>query len=184
MKVTVITSSPKKEGTTALLAGEFIRGAKEAGHDVFRFDAAFEQVAPCLACDCCRTDNGKCVQSDSMDKLNPELLAADYIVFVSPLYYFGLSSQLKTVIDRFYANNSKLMGSGKKAILMAAAADSDDWAMRALAEHYKTILKYLNWDDGGTLLAFGCGSRDDIKKTDYPAQAYQMGKNLKSTTPP
>ena len=178
MKVTVITGSPRKQGATALLAEEFIKGAKEAGHDVFRFDAAFEKVAPCLACDRCRADNEKCVQSDSMEKLNPELLAADYIVFVSPLYYFGMSAQIKAVIDRFYAKNSSLMG-GKNTVLMSACHASDDWAMPALADHYKTILKYLKWNDGGILLAVGCGERDDIKKTDYPSQAYQMGKKIK-----
>ena len=48
MKVTVITGSPHKKGTSALLADEFIRGAQEAGWDTFRFDAAFEKVSPCL----------------------------------------------------------------------------------------------------------------------------------------
>jgi multimeric flavodoxin WrbA len=178
MKVIVITSSPRKKGTTALLADEFIRGAKEVGHDVCRFDAAFEKVAPCIACDACRTGGGKCVQKDSMEKLNPELLAADVVAFVTPLYYFGMSAQLKTVIDRFYANNSKLQGSGKTAILLAAAHDTQDWTMQALENHYKTILKYLKWSDGGIILAAGCGSRSDIEKTDYSGMAYQLGKKL------
>ena len=53
MKITVITGSPHKNGTSALLADRFIKGAKEAGHNVFRFDSAFEQVKPCLGCDHC-----------------------------------------------------------------------------------------------------------------------------------
>ena len=185
MKITVITSSPRKNGTTALLAEEFIRGAKEAKHDVFRFDAAFEKIAPCLACDHCKKESSKsntasanCVQKDSMEKLNPELFAADCIVFVTPLYYYGMSAQLKTVIDRFYANNSKLLESGKKTFLMAAAEDTEEWTMKALTEHYKTILRYLKLNDAGTVLATGCGTRSDIEKTGYPAEAYQMGKKL------
>lgn len=178
MKITVITSSRHKHGTSALLADEFIRGAHEVGHKVFRFDAAFEKVSPCLACDRCRLGSATCVQKDSMEKLNPRLLGADVVVFVTPLYYFGLSAQLKTVIDRFYANNYKLMGSGKQAILMATSYDANDWTMKAITAHYQTIVKYLKWIDGGVLLASGCGTRGDIERTNFPAMAYQMGKEL------
>ena len=178
MKVTIITGSPHKNGTTSVLAEEFIKGAKETGHEVFRFDAAFEKIAPCLACGSCRTGPGKCIQNDSMEILNPKLLAADYLVFITPLYYFGMSAQLKLVIDRFYANTSKLSGNNKKAILMAAANDDEDWAVQALVEHYKTIARYMKWEDKGILLAVGCGSRSDIERTNFPMQAYQLGKNL------
>lgn len=178
MNVTVITSSPHRKGTSALLADRFIEGAAEAGHDVFRFNAAFENVAPCLACDQCRTGGRACVRNDAMNALNPKLLAADVIAFVTPLYYFGMSAQLKTVIDRFYANNDKLMGSGKKAILMATAYDANDWTMKDIVSHYKTIVRYLQWKDAGVLLATGCGTRDAIERTEYPELAYRMGKEL------
>ncbi len=180
MNITVITSSHHKHGTSALLADEFIRGACEAGHSVFRFDAGFEKVSPCLACDHCQRHNGACAQKDAMDKLNPHLLAADMVILVTPLYYFGMSAQLKTVIDRFYANNDRLMGSGKKAMLMATAYDANDWTMKALETHYQTIVKYLQWSDAGVLLATGCGSRGDIERTNFPVLAYQMGKGFEA----
>lgn len=178
MKITMITSSHHKHGTSALLADEFMRGACEAGHNVFRFDAGFEKVSPCLACDHCQRHSGACAQKDAMEKLNPHLIEADIVVFVTPLYYFGMSAQLKTVIDRFYANNDRLMGSGKKAILMATSYDAYDWTMKALEAHYQTLAKYLKWSDAGILLATGCGSRNDIERTSFPDQAYQMGKGL------
>ena len=178
MKITVITSSPHKHGTSALLADEFIRGASESGHEVFRFDTAFEKVSPCLACDKCKDSNTGCVQMDSMEKLNPYLLTADTVVFVTPLYYYGMSAQLKTVIDRFYANNSGLLGSGKSTILMATSYDAFDWTMKALEAHYQTIIRYLEWKDAGILFATGCGSREDIEQTEFPAMAYQMGKTV------
>ena len=112
-----------------------------------------------------------------MNNLNGELLAADLVVFVTPLYYFGMSAQLKTVIDRFYANNAKLMGH-KKAMLMATAHDPEDRTMQALSAHYKTILRYLNWENIGMILAVGCGQRSDIERTDFPAQAYRLGLSL------
>jgi multimeric flavodoxin WrbA len=75
----------------------------------------------------------------NMNKLNPELLETDVVVFVTPLYYFGMSAQIKTVLDRFYGNNYKLMGSGKKAMLMATSYDDNEWTMTDLVSHYKTI---------------------------------------------
>jgi multimeric flavodoxin WrbA len=178
MKITVITSSHHKHGTSALLADKFIQGASGAGHSVFRFDVAFEKLSPCLACDRCRLNNGICAQKDSMEKLNPHLLEMDVVVLVTPLYYFGMSAQLKTVIDRFYAINDQLMGSGKRAILMVTSYDAYDWTMRDITAHYRSIVNYLKWSDAGVLLATGCGSRSDIERTGFPAMAYQMGREL------
>jgi NAD(P)H-dependent FMN reductase len=173
MKITVITGSPHKAGTSALLADKFIEGAKKSGHHVYRFNAAFEEVHPCTGCDVCGM-NGPCIFKDSMDKLNPELLAADLVAFVTPIYYWGMTAQLKAVIDRFYSNNSRLHVK-KKAILMATAWDSADWTMQALIAHYKTLLRYMGWEDAGMVLAIGCGVRSDIERSDFPNQAYQLG---------
>ena len=179
MKITIISSSPKREGTTALLVQEFIRGAKEAGHDIFRFDAAFEKIAPCSACDRCNSGSSICVHNDSMEKLYPELLATDCIVFVTPLYYFGMSAQLKLTIDRLYSITAKIKEKKRKAALMVTAWEPGDTkSMKALAEHYKTIIAWFNCDDAGIILAGGCGTRESIEKTDYPAQAYRLGKNI------
>jgi multimeric flavodoxin WrbA len=111
-----------------------------------------------------------------MDKLKPELLAADTVVFVTPLYYFGMSAQIKTVIDRFYGINYRLMGSGKRAMLMATAYDDRDDTMTDLVAHFRTIVKYLKRHDAGILLATGYGTRRDIERTEYPERAYQMGR--------
>lgn len=174
MKITVITGSPHEKGTSALLADKFIEGAQKSGHEAFRFNAAFEDIHPCLGCDRCGMD-GPCVHQDAIDKkLMPNLLAADLVVFVTPLYYWGMSAQLKTVIDRFYARNSKLHVN-KKGILMATAYDANDWTMSSLTLHYQTLMKYLGWEDIGTVLAVGCGSRPVIERTQFPEQAYQLG---------
>ena len=121
MKIVIITGSAHRHGTTAMLADQFQRGAESAGHEVFRFDAAFKNVHPCIGCDKCRR-TGECTfAADDMKELDPHLLEADAVVFVSPIYYFDINAQLKAVIDRFYANNEALMDK-KKAILITAIA--------------------------------------------------------------
>jgi len=104
MKIVVITGSPHRHGTSALLADEFIRGAEEAGHSVTSFDAAFMKIGACLGCDKCMM-SGPCCQKDDMEQIINAILQTDMIVFATPLYYYGMSTQLKAVIDRFYSKN-------------------------------------------------------------------------------
>lgn len=178
MKIVMITGSPHKKGTSALLAEEFVRGAEKAGHSVVRFDAAFQTVGPCRACNFCKNHEGVCVQKDDMDPLYPALLEAELVVFVTPLYYFGMSAQIKHVIDRFFARNKELMASGTKAALLATCADREPWALDALTAHYRSICRYLNWEDIGMVLAPGVSVRKDIEETDYPEKARQFGASL------
>ena len=176
MKITVITGSPHKNGASALLADRFSEGARNAGHEVFRFDAAFEETHPCLGCGRCNR-SGPCVHRDAVDqKLLPRLLEADLVVFVTPLYYFGMSAQLKTVLDRFYSRHTELTASKKKAALLATAGSDWDWTMTALAQHYQSLVKYLGWEDVGTVLAAGCGSRELVERSAFPEQARRLGQ--------
>lgn len=176
MKIVVITGSPHRNGTSALLADKFIEGAQSAGHEVYRFNSAFEETHPCLACGRCGRD-GACIQNDAIEKnLMPQLLEADLIVLITPLYYYGMSTQIKTVIDRFYARMDKLRN--KKSILMATAWNSADWTMTSLVDHYESLVQYLKWQDVGKVLAVGCGYRSAIERSEFPNQAYQMGASL------
>ncbi len=106
MKITIITGSAHKNGTTAYLADQFCKGAIAAGHEIYRFYAAVQNIHPCIACEKCHNNNGGCVFKDDMELLNPHLLEADAIAFVSPIYYYDINAQLKAVIDRFYAKGS------------------------------------------------------------------------------
>ena len=67
MHILVITGSPHKRGTSALLVDAFLEGATAAGHQVERFDSAFAAVAPCKACDFCRSHGEQCTQKDDME---------------------------------------------------------------------------------------------------------------------
>lgn len=178
MKIVVLTGSPHKKGTSKVLADEFTRGAEEIGHEVFRFNSDFEDVTPCKGCDYCKSHDNQCIKKDAMEDLNPKLLEADLIVFVSPLYYFGFTAQIKTVIDRFYAKNPLLIEQTKKTILLATSADNKDWTMNALVDNYKNIIKYFDWEDQGIILAKGCGVKEMIDISDYPQKAYELGKSL------
>ena len=176
MKILVITGSPRKNGNSATLADHFIRGAKEAGHEVVRFDAAFKKVHPCIACNSCGMD-GPCVFKDDFEFVRKHIVEADCVVFATPMYYFGISAQLKTVIDRFYAINGSIHVP-KKAVLLMTYANTAASEAVPIQSHYEVLLKYLGWTDAGQVIAPGVWPVGAVNRTKYPEQAYQLGRKI------
>lgn len=179
MKIAVLEGSPNKNGSSNMLAGEFIRGAKEAGNEVAVIDTACADVHPCNGCIHCGYD-GPCVQKDDVEEIRRQILAADMLVFVTPLYYYGMSAQLKTLVDRFCAFNGSLQRKHMKSALISAAWNSDNWTFDALEAHYKTLVRYLNFDDMGAILGKGCGTPSMTKRSEYMARAYELGRGLQN----
>ncbi|MBQ7477269.1 MAG: flavodoxin family protein [Selenomonadaceae bacterium] len=178
MKIVVINSSPhaENESTSRYLAQKFSEGAKSKGHEIFTFDAANEETNPCQGCDHCGMD-GPCIFNDAIEtKLMPEMLKADVLVLVTPLYYYGMSAQLKTVIDRFYSRTGRL--NGKKSILLTTAWNTADWTFTALKTHYETLVRYMNWTDMGQVLATGCGYRSAVENSQFGDVAFNIGASL------
>lgn len=177
MKVLLINGSPHKNGTTAMLEEQFKKGAIEAGHEVIEFDAAFHSVHPCIACEKCHEGDSGCVFKDDMEELNPHLISADAIIFVSPIYYYDINAQLKQVIDRFYANDDKLHGH-KKTALMVALADNQIKSAKGAVTSFENAAEYLEWNVIGTVIAVGCGDAKALKNTSFLQEAYNLGKNM------
>lgn len=175
MKIVVLEGSPNKHGSSNMLADEFIRGAKEAGHSIEVIDVAHADIHPCSGCIHCGYE-GPCSQTDDVDKIRSQILAADMIVFVTPLYYYGMSAQLKTMIDRFCAFNSSIQRKHMKSALISAAWNADDWTFDSLLSHYKTLVRYLNFEDRGTVLGKGCGTPSMTWQSKYMKTAYELGK--------
>lgn len=178
MKIVVLQGIPNRNGSSNTLAKSFIRGAAEAGHDVEVLDAAHADIHPCTGCIHCGYE-GPCVRKDDVEKFRAAILAADMVVFVTPLYYYGMSAQLKTLIDRFCAFNSSIQRKHMKSAIISAAWNADVWTFDALESHYKTLVRYLNFYDVGAVWGKGCGTPSMTKNSRYMQQAYELGKNLK-----
>ena len=178
MKIVVLEGSPNKNGSSNLLADCFKQGAEEAGHSVDVVDTAHANIHPCIGCIHCGYE-GPCVQKDDMEMFREKILSADMLVFVTPLYYYGMSAQLKTMIDRFCAFNSSIQRKHMKSALLTVAWNSDDWTFEALEVHYKTLVRYLNLEDMGMVLGYGCDTPSMTQHSKYPQQAYSLGNRLK-----
>lgn len=104
MKILVLNGSPRKQGNTKKMINSFREGAEIVGHQVEVVDVCYHKVAGCLACEYCHTKGkGTCIQKDDMQEIYEFLNKANMLVIASPIYYHGISGQLKCVIDRFYS---------------------------------------------------------------------------------
>ena len=178
MKILVLEGSPNRNGSTHLLADCFRQGAEEAGHAVECIHVAHADIHPCTGCIHCGYE-GPCVQNDEMESIRKKVLDADMLVFATPLYYYGMSAQLKTLIDRFCAFNSSIQRKHLKSALLAVAWNSNDWTFEALEAHYRTLVRYLNLEDVGMVLGYGCGTPPMTQHSEFPQQAYHLGNRLK-----
>ena len=178
MKIVILAGSPNRKGSSHLLADCFRQGAEEAGHTVEIIDAAHADIHPCTGCIHCGYE-GPCAQKDGMERIRSAILGADMLVFATPLYYYGMSAQLKTLIDRFCAFNGSIQRRHMKSALLAAAWNDDGWTFEALEAHYKTLVRYLGFEDMGMVLGTGCGTPSMTQHSRYPQQAYQLGNRLK-----
>lgn len=177
MKIVVLMASPNTDGSTSVLADSFSRGAEEGGHSVEIVDVCKLDIAPCTGCVACGYE-GDCVQHDDNELIRRKLLSCDMVVFATPLYYYGMSAQLKTVVDRFCAYNSSLNRRHLKSALLTVAWNFQDWTFEALEAHYKTLVRYINFEDMGMVLGYGCGTPSMTMAGKYPEMAYKLGRSL------
>lgn len=177
MKIVVLMGSPNRKGSTSILVESFRKDAEEAGHSCEVIDVCHANIHPCTGCIACGYE-GPCVQKDDVEMIRAKLLAADMVVFATPLYYYGMSAQLKAVVDRFCAYNSSLNRRHLKSALLTVAWNADDWTFEALEAHYKTLVRYISFEDKGMVLGYGCGSPSMTERSKYPAEAYKLGKSL------
>ena len=108
MKVLGIYGSPRKGGNTDILLDKALEGARSAGAEVTSIYARKLKMSGCLECGGC-DKTGKCVVRDDMDAVYPLMQDADVIIMASPIFFYGLSSQIKALIDRTQAMWSKRM---------------------------------------------------------------------------
>ena len=166
--ILVLIGSPRKNGNSDLLAGAFAEGARAGGHTVTLFNAT-KNVGGCKACDTCWSKGHPCSFRDGFADLEPLLEQADAVVFATPLYWFGFSSQIKAAIDRTYAYLSPNAGRKlhiRESALLVCAGDAETHVFDGIIRTYEIMLHYLNWNNAGVLAVPAVHAKGDIRKTD------------------
>jgi multimeric flavodoxin WrbA len=134
----------------------FQEGAISSGHHVDVVDVCRKKIGGCLACEYCHTKgNGSCVQEDDMQEIYTMLSEADMLVIASPIYYHGISGQLKCAIDRFYAAAYPQKPSRLKKIAMILSSGDANMYDGALFSFKGDFLDYLGLENMGVFTAHG-----------------------------
>lgn len=177
-KVLIISSSPRKGGNSDILCGEFLRGSLDAGHSAEKIALREKRINPCTGCGFCNSNgNTKCSQNDDMAEILDKMQAADVIVLATPIYFYSVSGQMKTFIDRICARYTRL--EGKSFFFIMSAADSSQTAIRHALGDFQGLMECLdNPKDLGYLFAGGVWKMNEVKKTPFPQKAYEAGKNI------
>lgn len=176
--IIVLTGSPRRGGNSDRMADAFIRGAESKGHQVMKFETAFHPVQGCRACRTCWSKGTACTFHDGFSELEPLIEKADAIVFASPLYWFGVTAQLKAAIDKMNAytvSACKRPLRIKECALMICGADNSEASFISVREMYKCIAEYMKWQDKGLLIVPNVSDKGDIEKTDALRKAEDLG---------
>lgn len=167
MNILVLNGSPRPKGNTRLMVEAFKDGALSSGHQVDVVDVCRKKISGCLACEYCHTKgNGACVQKDDMQEVYELLQKADMLVIASPIYYHGISGQLKCTIDRFYAAAYPVKPPHlKKTAIILSSGDADMYD-GALFSYKGDFLDYLGLEDMGVFTAYGAenGSAEKMEE--------------------
>lgn len=177
-KILILTGSPRKNGNSDVLADAFMKGAQEKGHTVNKIEVAGLNISGCNACEMCWTEDGACVQCDDMTEIEPLLESADVLVLVSPLYFFGISAQLKAAIDRLCAycvgNCKKSLNIKESALIMCGACDEERFFSGAI-DTYRYTADYMKWKDRGVLIVTNVTAKGDVLQGDWLSKAEAFG---------
>lgn len=186
MKVLGIMGSPRRQSNTETLLDKALEGAREAGAEVEKVLVSKLKISPCLEIYACRKD-GNCAIKDDMQALYEKLLEADHVIFASPMFFYGVTSQAKAVIDRCQALwvRRHVLGMGKEdkrerrgmfiSVGATRGAKLFDGAVLTVKYFFDAIgVKY-----SGDLLVRGIDNKGQIRE--HPAaleDAFRLGHEL------
>lgn len=175
-KVLILSGSPRKGGNSDILCDEFMKGALEAGHDVEKIFVSEKNLHYCAACDACKRNNGTCAFDDDMAEILDQMINADVIVMATPVYFYSIDAQLKTLIDRTVAKYMEI--SNKEFYFIMTAAVNRKSALERTLECFRGFTDCLTGAvEKGVIYGTGVWEKREVVGTKAMEQAYIYGKN-------
>lgn len=181
IRTVVLLGSPRRAGNSETLAEALLRGAGDRVGEVSRFRLSEMPISGCLDCRRCWTGGKPCVLEDPMTEIYDTLGKSDLILFVSPLYWYTWSGQIKPVLDRFlpFSAEKPLFDlKGKKAILVSTAGDTDPSCFDGLRFSFRTSCRLLGLENHSEILAHDIYKRGEIDGSEWLEQAENIGRTL------
>ena len=174
-KVLILSTSPRINSNSEALAEAFARGANETGNDVEIIRMREKNIRFCLGCFACQK-TGKCVIKDDMAAIVPKMEQADVLVFATPIYYYEMSGQMKTLLDR--ANPLFIADYRFRDIyFLSSAAEAEDYVpQRAQSGLEGWIECFEKAQFAGTVFGGGVTEAGEIQGSPALDKAYEMGR--------
>ena len=175
-KVLVISTSLRENSNSESLADEFVRGAQDSGNQVEKVSLRGKSISFCRGCFAC-LKAGRCVIDDDASVIAEKMLNADVLVFASPIYYYEMCGQMKTLLDRanpLYSLDYKF----RDVYFLSAAAENEEGVdSRAVSGLEGWIECFPKSRLAGKIFAGGVTAPGEIQNHPALQEAYEMGKN-------
>ena len=177
-KVLIISTSLRSNSNSEILAHETERGAKDAGHEVDFVSLKGKKIDFCKGCLACQKF-GKCVIDDDANEITSKMKDADVIVWATPIYYYEMTGQMKTLIDR--ANSLFACGHKfKEVYLITTSADASNGVIQTVMNGVNGWIACFN---GVKLCGYVEGAgvetpNEVVQRQDLMEKTYLMGKNM------
>ncbi|MDE6604973.1 MAG: NAD(P)H-dependent oxidoreductase [Clostridia bacterium] len=177
MNILILTGSPRKGSNTDMLANAFADGAR-LKHNVEIVSVNDYKINACIGCNTCFTrDGNKCFQNDGMEQIYAKMANANMLVVASPVYFYGISAQLKNIVDRCHTPMRKNFKIKNTAMLLVAGS-SKPCVFDAIVRQYQLIVDYFHFEDKGMILVGGVNEKGAIADREELKQAYSLGESL------
>jgi multimeric flavodoxin WrbA len=186
MRITTLLGSAKKKGNTATVLGWVEEALKSMGHDVDRIYLNNKSIGGCLGCAKCREnpDEIACVQKDDAIDIMGQMISSDVVLFASPIYFWGFSSQIKALIDRSYSlvtnyhkpGHTSLM-EGKRIGLLVTGADPYEDNAEGMFTTFDRIVDFLLARKSGELYVGECSVPSELSK-EVQDKAIELARSL------
>ncbi|MBQ7174272.1 MAG: flavodoxin family protein [Lachnospiraceae bacterium] len=175
-RIVVLAGSPRKKGNTDRLVDAFVKGVADR-HDVEVISVHDYTVHPCKGCNICfsNTDHA-CIQEDDMPLIYDKLKKADIVVIASPVYFYGISAQLKAVIDRLHNPMRNEFAIRKLGLILVGGATLPE-LFDAIITQYRLTLNFFHLEDAGMVLVRGAREKGDVREEDLE-NAFRFGQSL------
>lgn len=176
-RVLALSGSPRRGGNSDTLCDQFLKGAAEAGHETEKIFLGDKSVNYCTGCGGCIASKGSCVQNDDMAEVLGKMVGADVIVMSTPIYFYTMAGQMKTLIDRCCSRYTEI--SGKDFYFVMTAADTAKEAMDRTLVEFRGFTRCLDGaSEKGVISAAGVWEIGEIKGSPAMLEAYEMGKSV------
>lgn len=174
--IVILSGSPRKNGNTNLLCRQFQQGAEEAGHSVRFIPLAEKRIGFCRACDVCMRNGEACIQKDDMENILCAFQQADVVVLATPVYFYGVSAQMKACIDRTYPIWQHL---GRKEVYYIVSAGlGEDIIARSLGDLDGFVEHFEQYEIKGRLYASNVMEAGAVRTLPVMEAAYQAGLHV------